>query len=184
MNYNIDFMKPEQRAVLEGLRYKHKIVSEFVSMWTLWHNWETNLPLVVTTGNIVVGLYAYSETITGYVNSYFIWIDNDHQGNRLAGELVDVMLENHKSKRLKTRVAAGKDGYRFWTGFGVDAIGMILTKDEMLFDFSIVDVHSVADLIKYAKDLNTLTFDKRSLGHYKKLGVKFTSPAWEHLNDI
>jgi len=180
------YMTLEERPLVDALQRKHKIVAEFHSRWTLWHNWDARPPLLAWDGNAIAGLYAYAFTKSGYVNSYYIWVDDAYRGMGVAGGMVDFMLKealDHGAKRYKSRMPTGKDGEKFWRGFGVKPCGWIPDLDEQLYDYSIEGVGSIHEFIVNAPTSNDIpTTDKRSLSHYMRLGVIFTDPHWLHLN--
>lgn len=181
----IRLMQPKEREMVESLRGQHKIVNEFLGMWTSWKNWDKHPPMLAVDGGEVVALHGFTATKAGYINSYSLWVAESHRGQQLAGALIDKTLDTRPEHvlRWKMRAHTGDAGYVFWTGFGLQPIGHIPSVDEALFDFSIDGVWNVSDLIEFASELNDVTKDKRSLSHYKRLGVVFTDVSWEYLNE-
>jgi len=180
------YMQPGEKPLVDALQKKHKITAEFHSRWTLWRNWDSRPPLLAWDGNNIAGLYAYAFTKSGYVNSYYIWVDIPYQGKGIAGGLVNFMLQEAAKAgvmRYKSRMPTGKDGEAFWRGFGVRPCGWIPQLDEQLYDYYIGGVTNIQEFIANAATSNDLpTTDKRSLSHYKRLGVVFTDSHWLHLN--
>lgn len=181
----IRMMEPEERSLVEALRGSHKIINEMLGTWTSWKNWEKHPPMIAIDGGEVIALHGFTATKSGYINSYWLWVHEDYRGQQLAGKLIDATLQQRPEhcQRWKIRNHIGGDGYTFWTGFGLEPVGTISSVEEALFDFDIEGINSIKDLIEFADELNDIvTTDKRSLTHYRKLGVVFTHPDWKHLN--
>lgn len=180
---DIRLMEPAEREAVEALKGIDKIVNEFLSLWKRWGNWDKHPPVIIITDDgDVVGLHGFTATKSGYINSYFLWVDESFRGMRLAGDLIDVTLQMRPEhcQRWKIRNIINGDGYNFWTGFGLVPVGVIPDKNEALFDFTIQGISTIKDLIKHAGNVNdVVTTDKRSLTHYRKLGVEFIDVMWE-----
>lgn len=185
----IRYMEPEERSKVEALKGKHHVVNEFISMWTLWKNWEQHPPVIAVDAGEVVGLHAHTFTKSGYCNSYYQWLDGNYRGQRIGGSMVDVMIQaayNKNIRRLKMRTPVDSDGYKFWTGFGLKPIAIQEEEEYYLFDQDIEDIEDINHFIEAAADwmydpgiARIVTHDKRTRNLYLKQNVKWLNSHWE-----
>lgn len=184
LEYTLDYMIRDERKLLERLVSKDKLVKDFIFTWTRWKNWEKWPPVLALQGtDVIAGFHGFTKTKSGYINTLYTWVDEAHRRQSLGADMVDFVLwENSESIRWKLRSEKDSIGLQFWTSFGLIPIGEL--GNEMLFDTSIANITSVATLKRYGrKGCEAVTEDKRTLSHYKKLGVVYTHPAWVHLNE-
>lgn len=179
MEYQVGWMQPDERKVLESWAKLDKVVKDFTFVWTRWKSWEDAPPVVVRTRDSeIVGFHAVKFTKSGYINSAFQFVLVEHRGRRLAGDMVEFLLRHglgNGATRLRFRCPVGEDGDVFWQGFGMKPFGYV--KGEHFYDLTLEDVESISDLTTGLCD--SVTADKRTLGHYGKLGVDVIEPAWE-----
>lgn len=133
-------------------------VGDFLGVWTRFGNWtDRNGPVVVRDeAGRIVGLHAatYGLRRPVYVNSYYLAIAPEYQGQRLGGDMLDEVLfrasVTARAQRLKfrTRSAQG-DGTRFWSGFGLRPMGQ--QGQELLWDEDIQTATNCARLIEWMK---------------------------------
>jgi GNAT superfamily N-acetyltransferase len=170
-----------------------RILKEFNTLWRLPSYWPNHPPLLAFYANpakgipeTFVGLHAHSVTKQGtrYINSLMQWVHPKMRGLGLGGHMVDYMIRHANAERLKMRTPFQGDGYDFWTGFGVEPIGKIHDREEYVFDLSLAGISNIEDFVARAKaGCAVPSTDNLTLRRYKRDGVIFIHPAWEHLNE-
>ena len=174
----IKFLSTDRKGELEQvleLAKSHPAMREFPNLWTRWGNWKTYPPIIcMNDDDEVVGFHVVTfNRRNPYVNSYYIFVRPDSQGQAIGGHMLQMALSKaHElgNTRFKNLVPEDSPGLAFWLGFGLRP----LFKDEKgvyRFDISLAGVRGNEDLINRARtgrifDLSTIP--KSSWNQYLK----------------
>ena len=149
-----------------------KSIHSFAYVWESWGNWESNPPFLLFHGDKLIGFHAATFLKMGYVNSYYLAINPEYKGRKLGGDLMEVVLEEAQDRGITRYTNKAKpkfDGYPFYTGMGLEPIGM--QGEDAVFDFPIQGITTIPQLIEECKKEGFYTdppIPLRRLKKYKK----------------
>jgi len=143
---------------IEELSRKIPAVKDFAYTWRFWQNWEKYPPVVAYSGKIVYGFLAITNSISGYLNLYYIATNPEHRGQGIAKDMFDFYLQNlppMRYRRMKIRTTKDADGEKFFRSFGFKPFLLVETKPKHFEYFWNVDLgysRSVKEVIERQKD--------------------------------
>jgi GNAT superfamily N-acetyltransferase len=165
MIIEVRFMKKSERNKLPEGYKKHPLIKEFPGVWTRFKNWEANPPMVaLNEKRKIVGFHVATFNKKLYINSYYLYVDDEYRGKGVAGALFEYSIIEAQKRgltRYKNACMAGADGERFYRGFNLKPIAR--NEDHIFFDFSIAGVKKLSQLsiIKDEIPIKAFEFHKK-----------------------
>lgn len=166
------------RTVTEGdiaqlwqLAKETDLERDWLAIWSRFGNWVSSPPIVAVDGNAIIGVHMFTlPKRSKYLYTQFIWVIGLARGQSVAKKLINYTLTTIPDL-ARWKFLCYKDnslGLKLWDSMNIIPIGE--SERDFIYD------------VKLPSFQLSCTDDNITLSAYKRRGVKFTHPAWVHLN--